>query len=179
MPVVARGSIQITVGGAFKGRRQRAIVQAIERGLLAAGRKYLRKVKQLTPVGATGNLKNSYQIQFISRPRRGVRVTSFLNYAQIMEFGRRPGSRWPPSGPIRAWVQVRAPAIVQRWGLEGATFLVRRAIGRKGIRVTRASGLRHNPGKGAMFRRATDQLGSGFVTSLIAREVGLISGGLR
>ena len=65
-------------------------------------------------------------------------------YSNYVEFGRRPG-KWPPAGPIQLWVirKLRPPAEE----VEMVTFLVRRAIGRKGT-------------KGAkMFQRAWDEGG--------------------
>ena len=48
-------------------------------------------------------------------------------YAHIIsETGRRAGAKMPPDEPLRAWAR--------RKGIEERTFLVRRAIARRGIR---------------------------------------------
>jgi len=55
--------------------------------------------------------------------------TSPHEYANYVEFGRRPG-KWPPVGPIQLWVirKLSPPADE----LDSIVFLVRRKIGTKG-----------------------------------------------
>jgi hypothetical protein len=52
-------------------------------------------------------------------------------YGDVIELGRRPGSKWPPEGVLERWIE-------EKIGAEGAQlksleFLIRRKIGRKGF----------------------------------------------
>ena len=47
-------------------------------------------------------------------------------YASVMEWGRRPGSKMPPVTVIAEWLQ--------RKGIEASAFVVARSIGRRGIK---------------------------------------------
>ncbi len=72
--------------------------------------------------------------------------------------------------------------MVKKFGLKGATFVMQRHIAETGIIITRKGGIqrrRGQKGKGAMFRRAVDQLGSGFATEIIAKNVKRVEGRLR
>lgn len=54
-------------------------------------------------------------------------VSTALNYAPVMEFGRRPGARMPPPDALAGWAR--------RHGLPAsALFVLARAIGRRGIK---------------------------------------------
>lgn len=51
-------------------------------------------------------------------------------YARVMDEGRRPGAKMPPKGSMLAWMSSK--------GIDPKKeFIVRRAIGRKGIRARR------------------------------------------
>jgi hypothetical protein len=56
------------------------------------------------------------------------RVATSLVYAPVMEYGRTPGARMPPPAALAGWAR--------RHGFSGrgATFVLARAIGRRGIR---------------------------------------------
>ena len=54
------------------------------------------------------------------------RLGSSAKHAYVMELGRRPGGRMPPSGVLLGWMRRRGIP-------EDREFVIRRAIGRKGI----------------------------------------------
>lgn len=88
------------------------------------------EVKKNTPVN-TGALRASitHQIKGVGAEMQGI-VGTVKQYAPYVETGTRP--HWPPPAPIRYWVmrklRLRGPA------LETVTFLVQRAIARRGTR---------------------------------------------
>jgi hypothetical protein len=89
-------------------------------------------VVDLTPLGATKNLSQSWATEVRSIPA-GVRgeLGSPLNYALPVEKGRRAG-RMPPIDPIHLWVVRKgiAPPETARQ----VAFLIARAIGRRGTK---------------------------------------------
>jgi len=172
MAAIARlapgGGIQFRIPpGRFSRTRQRQFIIAIQRGMLAAAEKAIPVIQSFTPV-FRGNLKNSYQVRFQGRPTR-VRIVSPLAYANVMELGRRPGSRRPPPGPIRAWVRQKLRVAANR--VNAVAFLVARKIGERGIKIKGAGGLIARTGKGAMFERALKKLGSRHFKNEIAAAV--------
>jgi hypothetical protein len=81
---------------------------------------------------------------------RGAAVTNAEPYAGVIEFGRRPGSRFPPRAPIEAWVKRKLggqikQSVKARTGrkrvsksdvdaaVKQAAFLIARKIARDGI----------------------------------------------
>lgn len=62
----------------------------------------------------------------------GARVLNDRPYASVIEYGRRPGSRPPPTAPIFQWL-VRRVRMDPDEAL-GAAELVARAIGHRGLR---------------------------------------------
>ncbi len=107
-----------------------------------------REVMARTPIGASGNLRgNIYTgIKGISpQVLRGV-VASRTPYARYVEFGRRAGGRMPPwreGTSLYRWVAHKLdPPDGQ---IESVSFLVARAIARRGIPASR------------MFARAFEQ----------------------
>lgn len=94
--------------------------------------------RELAPVD-TGRLRNS----IVSRVEAGGDVRGIwgtnVAYAIVMEEGRAPGSAMPPQGALLGWMG--------RHGIDAsAEFVVRRAIGRRGIRALH------------FFRRAFDRV---------------------
>jgi phage gpG-like protein len=80
------------------------------------------RAQELAPVD-TGRLKQS--ITYRVTPSEAV-VGTNVTYAATMEYGRAPGSAMPPAGSLLGWMQ--------RHGIEPELeYVVRRAIGRKGI----------------------------------------------
>ena len=74
-----------------------------------------------------GNLRNSIQIDGGSSfPNAEGRVFSTLAHAPVMELGRRPGARPPPSAALERWGQLVL-------GESGLGFILARSIGKKGI----------------------------------------------
>jgi len=84
-------------------------------------------------VGATGQYVQSIAGAIHGTPAHDLRGTvgPGVPHGIYVEKGRRPG-KWPPSGPIGLWVSRKAPGMVAELGLPAATFLVQRAIGRRG-----------------------------------------------
>ena len=158
----------IRVTGFLRKKRGKDMVRAVERGMLEGGRRAIINIQGKTPI-STGNLKVSYQLTFRMNPRR-VRITSPLTYVGVMERGRRPGRKRPPPGPIRAWVK-RKFFVVEEKANKALAFLIGRAIGEKGIKVFRTTGLKHNRGKGAMFFRALQDLGVNFFGRIVRDEI--------
>ncbi len=74
-----------------------------------------------------GNLSNSIEIQPGGGfPNAEGKVTSTMAHAPTMEYGRRPGSRPPPSAALERWGQL----VLHESGLG---FILARSIGKKGI----------------------------------------------
>ena len=82
-----------------------------------------RTAKQVAPRD-TGALKRS--IHAAVKPT-SARVFSNLNYAAVVEFGRRPEQRGPPPHALLGWLR--------RHGIPAsAAYVVARSIGRRGIK---------------------------------------------
>lgn len=84
------------------------------------------KAKELAPVD-TGTLRRSitHDVQPMAG---GIRASagSAVPYAEVVEKGRGAGKPMPPTGSLLGWMR--------RHGIdEGAEFVIRRAIGRRGI----------------------------------------------
>lgn len=135
-----------------------AIVQresgiAMQRSVLAVQRGAQRAV----PVD-TGHLRRS--ITATVRPNLGT-VGTNVPYAEAVDQGRRPNAPMPPGGALLRWMK--------RHGIEPeAEYIVRRAIGKRGIKATRfltGTFARLRPQIHAEFRaamvRAAKQIGGG------------------
>jgi len=90
-----------------------------------------------------GNLVNSIRgrAKVQGRAHAAV-VSSSVAYAKVQDEGRRPG-KMPPHDPIRRWVELK---LFKRAGIaadgmdqsiDSITYLIRRAIGRKGTKATK------------------------------------------
>ena len=103
-------------------------------------RQLRREVLTQTPVGASGNLRGSISAHIrgdIPGELRGV-VASRTPYARYVEFGRRPGGGMPPwreGTSLYRWVvhKLKPPD----GHVESVSFLVARAIARRGIPARR------------------------------------------
>lgn len=89
-----------------------------------------------------GNLVNSLRGRAKTSGKANTAlVSSSLPYARIQDEGRRPG-KMPPHDPIRRWVELklfkRAGILADDMGqsIDDITYLIRRAIGKKGTKAT-------------------------------------------
>lgn len=168
--------IDIRVTGFLARKRGREVLAAIERGMQKGATEAIPVVQSFTPVN-TGYLRGSYQINFRRNPRRTL-IVSPAAYAGVMALGRRPGRRWPPIGPLQAWVMTKLGVSAEK--SRGVAFAVARNIGLFGIGVTRGRrnfkgkwipSLIRRTGKGNMFARAVRKLGAAFFGRKITQEV--------
>lgn len=113
-------------------RMEKVTDKEIEAGLTEMGALLERLVAEHAPVGvfgARGGFKGSIFAELRGIPVRELLVGSTALHAPFVERGRMPG-RMPPGAPIRLWVE-------KKLGLRGkearsVTFLIQRAIGRRG-----------------------------------------------
>lgn len=86
-------------------------------------------VQRATPVD-TGVTRGTIFTEVRGRELAGMRgiVASPLVHTIVLEFGRRPGQRMPPLGPIRVWLHHQGKD-------ERLAFVVARSIGRKGTKA--------------------------------------------
>ena len=91
------------------------------------------QVKGRTPVN-TGQLRNSIatQVKGNMLNMQGL-IMSPLAYAIVMEEGRTPGAKQPPTGPIELWV-IRKGIATAGTESRQAAYVIARSIGRKGIK---------------------------------------------
>ncbi len=85
----------------------------------------------------TGIMANAVTSGVEANETFGGRVRIFAQppadiYAGVMEFGRRPGARWPPLLPILFWVKTKL-RIEDEKQAKSVAFLIARKIGIKGI----------------------------------------------
>ncbi len=101
-------------------------------GLDEASMLYTREVKEATPVGVTGLLRQS-----IANERRdegdtlAARTFSPLNYAAPVELGTRP--HYPPIEPLEDWVR-RKLNVTEESDVTRIARLIQWKIGRKGTK---------------------------------------------
>lgn len=101
-------------------------------GLDEASSLYTREVKEATPVGVTGLLRQS-----ITHERRdegnelAARTFSPLNYAAAVELGTRP--HYPPIEPLQDWVRKKLD-VTDEEDVQRIARLIQFKIGRKGTR---------------------------------------------
>lgn len=100
-------------------------------GLELAGMLWLREIKEATPVGVTGLLRESIAQERADTPEEvQVRVFSPLNYAAPVELGTKP--HYPPLEPLQDWV--RAKLDVQEDQVEDVARKIRWKIGKTGTK---------------------------------------------
>jgi len=147
------GGINIQVGFPMKGRRERAISEAIAKGMVKGSETALKIIRKYTPVFKR-KLKDSIKLRYNQRTNRGF-IGSKVKYLPIMEKGRKKGSM-PPVSALIPWVK-------RRFKISGNKEARRVAWGvainikNNGIEVSAKTGLKHDkhsPKRGAMFRRA-------------------------
>jgi len=156
--------ISIKPTGFLARKRGKDVLAAIERGMLLGARLAVPTVKTFTPEDR-GFLKDSYQVQFVKRPRRAL-ITSTSPPGKVgsMESGRGANKRFPPVGAIRRWVERKLNVAEDK--IKQVAFLVGRKIARLGIQTPLKIS-----GKGAMFRRTVDHLGGKFFANIIRDQV--------
>lgn len=116
------------------------------RFLERSGRSVISKAKPLAPVN-TGKLKKSLLSTVSNETPVPLSVTIGTNlvYAPFVEFGRKPG-KMPPYEPINFWFRRKNKIGMQKstfkrstefgdvvTSVDSTVFLIRRAIGRKGV----------------------------------------------
>lgn len=87
-----------------------------------------------------GELQSSIDARVVRNPQQvEAAVVSPVPYAHVQDEGRRPG-KMPPEAPIKRWVELklfkRAGKRSKESELRSLTFLIRRAIARKGTKPT-------------------------------------------
>jgi hypothetical protein len=117
----------------FAQRSQRApiiVKEELTAALLKSGLAVEGTAKELAPINF-GLLRDSITPS-LQYPNMIVSAQKD-DYAPVMEYGRTPGARMPPDGPIRQWMQ--------RKGLDhtddGLVYVIRRAISVNGIKGRR------------------------------------------
>lgn len=88
------------------------------------------QLQKMSPVGATGGLKRGWDVIPARRQSSSyetqVTITNSAPAAVNRIVGRAPG-KFPPDAPVRAWVKAKGID-------EKRTFVIRRAIARKGTK---------------------------------------------
>lgn len=126
------------------GVAARRLTRAMQADMLGAVTRTQLVVLEQARSGApvfTGFLANSIQPDEPVIARRGDGITvsgvvqSTAPYAVVMEEGRRPGAAMPPHRPLRRWVElmVRRGKMAITGSIDSVTFLIRRAIARRGL----------------------------------------------
>lgn len=96
-----------------------------------------RAAKLATPIGVTGVARHSigHEIHRGVGVQRGVRIRAELGsparHVPVLEGGRRPGRRQPPSDALELWVRRRL-GITNRSEARGVAFVIARSIAKKG-----------------------------------------------
>lgn len=149
---ISRGSLASEVAGldgvAFEVEEERFTYELLRldskdlnrarlRALARLAARFRASARELAPVGATSRLAQGI-VEKINARRMEATVISKARHTRPVLHGRRPG-RFPPAAPIRRWVArlgvdvsmgIEGPNRAAR--IERATFLVRRAIARRG-----------------------------------------------
>lgn len=121
----------------------RDVVEAAQRNL-GATRKINGKTRRRV---ASGKLKDGLSFKNLTRYNNpvlqfGVDDNELKRYADVIEFGRRPGAKPPPVAPIIEWMKIKPIRLRNREGgfikstesgIRSAAFLIARSIGKKGI----------------------------------------------
>ena len=129
---------------AFQRRLGKAFTPAALKGIRAGGLRcipLLHRSTETAPPASTGGGTGAvdtgdYKRRWRTSPLpNGVEVFNDAPEAGVIELGRRPGSRPPPSSVLQPWVR-------RKLGLsdaqaKGVAFVVARAIGRRGLRARR------------------------------------------
>lgn len=100
------------------------------RGMRSGALRTIPLLQQRTrDVGAvdTGNYLRRWRTRAISN---GVEVTNSAPYAAVIEYGRRPGARFPPISAIRRWAKLKLG--LSEAQAKAAAFPIARAIAKRG-----------------------------------------------
>lgn len=142
-------SIDVELKGKFlKGTAAAEFRKKLIKEMFVVTNQLESDVARKTPVatgalraGVTNEVKISGNVEgrvFVKGPAK--------RYAEVVEFGRRPGQRWPPPAPIRRWLRFsgKGKAFIRsvkaqynlsdEKALERATYLKQRGIGVYGIK---------------------------------------------
>lgn len=107
--------------------------KAVVRGLDSGGaRSVLYLQNETSKAGAfdRGGFKRGWRYQLVRDPM-GVKIYNSTPYASVIEEGRRPNRRPPPSDALVPWV--RRKLGVSRKEAKSVAYVVARAIGERGI----------------------------------------------
>ena len=121
----------------------RDVVEAAQRNL-GATRKIGGKTRRRV---ASGKLKDGLAFKNLTRYNNpvlqfGVDDQALKKYADVIEYGRRPGAKPPPVDPIIQWMKIKPIRLRNKEGgfvkstesgIRSAAFLIARSIGKKGI----------------------------------------------
>jgi len=132
MPVVKLSLSQIATR--FK-KRPSQIMGAARRGLTSGGMRSLTVLQARTQQRAfnTGALARSWKM---SKPDvNSIALFNTRPYAPVVEYGRRPNKRQPPSKVIEMWAKRKLGLSAKE--AKRAAFVIARAIGKKGIKGKR------------------------------------------
>lgn len=121
-------------------RRIAAVVRAVQQTVETAGpalaQEELRKgtARKRVPIN-TGEYARAWQAKKIDQ---GAILFNDAPYASIIELGRRPGSRPPPSDVIFKWLEQKLRGRVKNRRdrvkeAKGLAFVIARAIGKRGL----------------------------------------------
>jgi hypothetical protein len=135
-------SYEITTNGIKPGQPAEAYARARSKYLTRAVEQSIAVIaaaeRSLIPIGSTGEAAGSIVTRIYQLPSRLVgRVTSSFTrpkiYIYVLNYGRLPGKRPPPTDALVPWVMARGLATDEKHARQVA-FLVARKIGRKGNR---------------------------------------------
>jgi bacteriophage HK97-gp10 putative tail-component len=121
-------------------RRVAEVVKAVQQAVETAGpgiaQEELRKAtaRRSAPIN-TGEYARSWQAKKLDN---GAVIFNDAPYAAIIENGRRPGSRPPPSDVIFKWLEQKLRGQVKNRrdrvkAAKGMAFVIARAIGKRGL----------------------------------------------
>lgn len=130
-------TIRIADLGKFEARLARETPAAFERFHETMARRVLLIMQQETrrqKAVFRGRLIRSWRISRGQR-RAEMLIRNIAPYADVVDGGRRPNSRMPPSSVLVPWIQQRFG--VSRKQAQRLAYPVARAIARKGIRPRR------------------------------------------
>lgn len=107
--------------------------KVVARGLHSGGMRavlFLQNETSRLNIFDRGGYKRGWKYELVKN-FHGVRIFNSSPYASVIEEGRRPGARQPPTSAILPWV--RRKLGVRGKAANGVAFVVARAIGRDGI----------------------------------------------
>lgn len=113
------------------GRRESDVNKAIQRQFTLAAEFFISEVRLATPVGATNNLRDSWDFGYIKSSQRVV-IAPRSEYAMAVEMGRRPG-KWIPIEPLQLWVK-RKLGVDNEREAKSIAFAISRKAKMSGIR---------------------------------------------